>query len=148
MQTITIDWDHPTDPCQSREREHVQDYVTTGGLDGHLWHGVPTLLLTTFDRVTGRTSRTPLIYAEDAGRHIVLAAHWGAAEHPVWYRNLTAHPEVRLQVGAAVFRATARTACPAEREVYWPAMTALWPLFDDYQASASPREIPLVILTP
>ncbi|MEV6729430.1 MULTISPECIES: nitroreductase/quinone reductase family protein [unclassified Streptomyces] len=148
MQTLTIDWNHPTDPKPGRERDHVRDYVTTGGLDGHLWHGVPTLLLTTVDRTTGRTARTPLIYVEDAGRHIVLAADWGAPEHPAWYRNLAAHPEVRLQVGPAVFQAAARTGCPIERDVYWPAMTALWPLFDDYRTAAAPREIPLVILEP
>lgn len=92
MQTLTIDWDHPTDPKPGRERDHVQDYVATGGLDGHLWHGVPTLLLTTFDRAMGRTARTPLIYSTDEGRHIVLAADWGAPQHPAWYRNLAAHP--------------------------------------------------------
>ncbi|MEU7551195.1 nitroreductase family deazaflavin-dependent oxidoreductase [Streptomyces sp. NPDC044571] len=146
MQTVTIDWDHPADPKPVREREHVRDYVTTGGLDGHLWHGVPTLLLTTVHRATGRTVRTPLIYAEDGGRHLVVAAGWGAADHPAWYRNLTAHPEVRLQVGPAAFQATARTACPVERDAYWPAMTALWPLFDDYRAAAAPRELPLVII--
>lgn len=146
MHALDVDWDHPVDPCPGPRLDHVRAYVTSAGADGHLWHGVPTLLLTTVDRTTGRTSRTPLIYGEDAGRHIVLAAGYGAAEHPGWYRNLTAHPEVRLQVGSAALKATARTAGPAEREVYWELMTALWPPFEDDQAAARPREIPLVIL--
>lgn len=147
MQTVTIDWDHPADPEPLPVREHVRDYVATGGLDGHLWRGVPTLLLTTVGRATGRTVRTPLIYARDGDRHLVVAG-WGAADHPAWYRNLTARPEVRLQVGAAVFRATARTACPAERDAYWPAMTALWPDFEDYRLRAAPRALPLVVIEP
>ncbi|MFG2622841.1 nitroreductase/quinone reductase family protein [Streptomyces sp. NPDC048507] len=143
---VTVDWDHPTDPRPGPRLEHVRTYVASGGADGHLWHGVPTLLLTTLDRATGRTVRTPLIYGEDVGLHLVVAAASGAPQHPAWYLNLTAHPEVRLQVGADVFAARARTATPAERETYWEAMTALWPLFDDHQAAAWPRELPLVII--
>ncbi|MEU9104509.1 nitroreductase/quinone reductase family protein [Streptomyces xanthophaeus] len=148
MYALDVDWDHPTDPLPGPRLDHVRAYVTSAGADGHLWHGVPTLLLTTVGRATGRTVRTPLIYAEDAGRHIVLASGHGAPDHPGWYRNLTAHPEVRLQVGAATLAATARTATPWEREVYWAMMTALWPAYEDDQAAARPREIPLVILEP
>ncbi|KOU33987.1 nitroreductase [Streptomyces sp. WM6373] len=146
MHTLEVDWDHPTDPRPGPRLDHVRDYVSTAGADGHLWHGVPTLLLTTLDRTTGTTVRIPLIYGEDAGRFLVVASADGARDHPHWYRNLTAHPEVRLQVGAATFEATAHTATATEREVYWEMMTALWPPFEDDQAAARPREIPLVIL--
>ncbi|MGW5342351.1 nitroreductase family deazaflavin-dependent oxidoreductase [Streptomyces sp. NPDC004050] len=147
MQTITVDWDHPTDPSPELVRDHVRDYVRTGGVDGHLWHGVPTLLLTTLNRATGRTSRTPLIYVEDGPRLVVAAAGWGAPRHPAWYRNLVAHPEVRVQVGPVVRPAVAHRATAGEREVYWPALAALWPAFDDYQEHTL-RLIPLVILHP
>ncbi|WP_079405958.1 nitroreductase/quinone reductase family protein [Streptomyces sp. 3211] len=146
MHALDVDWEHPTDPRPGPRLDHVRAYVTTAGADGHLWRGVPTLLLTTLDRDSGRTLRTPLIYCEDTGRHLVLASADGAPEHPRWYRNLTAHPEVRLQVGAASFMARARTATPGEREMYWEMMTALWPPFEDDRAAARPREIPLVIL--
>uniref|UniRef100_A0AAU2JVD9 Nitroreductase family deazaflavin-dependent oxidoreductase n=1 Tax=Streptomyces sp. NBC_00049 TaxID=2903617 RepID=A0AAU2JVD9_9ACTN len=146
MHALDVDWDHPTDPLPGPRLDHVRAYTSTAGADGHLWHGVRTLLLTTVDRATGRTVRTPLIYGEDAGRLIVLGAAYGAPRHPAWYRNLTAHPEVRVQVGATVSKATARTATPAERETYWEMMTALWPPFEDDQTAARPREIPLVIL--
>lgn len=143
---VDVDWDHPRDPRPGPRLDHVRSYVATAGTDGHLWHGVPTLLLTTADRTTGRTARTPLIYGQDCGRVLVVAAAYGASRHPAWYRNLTAHPEVRVQIGATTFHTTARTATPGERETYWEAMTALWPAYDDYQTLAGPREIPLVIL--
>ncbi|MFF3086210.1 nitroreductase/quinone reductase family protein [Streptomyces nojiriensis] len=146
MHALDVDWDHPTDPHPGPRLDHVRAYVSTAGADGHLWHGVRTLLLTTLDRTSDRAVRTPLIYGEDAGRHIVLASGYGAKDHPRWYRNLVAHPEVRLQVGAAAFTARARTATPQEREVYWEMMTALWPPFEEDRAAARPREIPLVIL--
>ncbi|MFI9060597.1 nitroreductase/quinone reductase family protein [Streptomyces sp. NPDC053429] len=146
-QTLTVDWDHPADPRPGRALDHVRAYVASGGLDGHLWHGVPTLLLTTVDRERHRTVRTPLVYVRDGGRHLVVAAGpvpGGPAPH--WYAHLVAHPEVRLQVGALSFQATARTADAVERETYWEALTALWPAYEDHQAAAAPREVPLVIL--
>ncbi|MGW0751699.1 nitroreductase/quinone reductase family protein [Streptomyces sp. NPDC002587] len=148
MHALDIDWDHPTDPGPGPQLDHVRAYVTSAGADGHLWHGVPTLLLTTVGRATGRTVRTPLIYGEDrdTARLIVLASGYGAPHHPAWYENLTAHPEIRVQVGAAAFGATARTASPTERDTYWDMMTGLWPPYEDDQVSAWPREIPLVIL--
>ncbi|MFD3541713.1 nitroreductase/quinone reductase family protein [Streptomyces sp. NPDC058662] len=146
MHALDVDWDHPTDPRPGPRLDHVRAYVSSAGADGYLWHGVPTLLLTTVDRVSGRAVRTPLIYTEDVGRFIVLAAAHGAPAHPAWYLNITSHPEVRLQVGPAVLKGTARTATRAERDTYWEAMTALWPAYDDYRAAASPREIPMVII--
>ncbi|MGW1772796.1 nitroreductase/quinone reductase family protein [Streptomyces sp. NPDC002104] len=142
-----VDWDHPADPPAGQVSTHVRAYVDSSGADGHLWRGVPTLLLTTLDRLSGRPVRTPLIYARDDGRHIVLAtAADGTPGLPSWYRNLAGHPEVRVQVGALTAQARARTATPAERETYWEALTALWPAYEDHQAAAAPREIPLVII--
>ncbi|GGZ76906.1 nitroreductase family deazaflavin-dependent oxidoreductase [Streptomyces subrutilus] len=147
MHALDVDWDHPADPGPGPRLDHVRAYVASAGVDGHLWHGVRTLLLTTVDRATGRTVRTPLIYGEDADRVLLVASGHGAPEHPRWYRNLTTHPEVRFQAGAAVHKAAARTATPQERDAYWPLMTALWPPYDDDQAGTD-REIPLVVLEP
>ncbi|MFI5616572.1 nitroreductase family deazaflavin-dependent oxidoreductase [Streptomyces sp. NPDC051567] len=146
MQQLDIDWTRPADPRPGPLLDHVRAYVGSAGADGHLWHGLPTLLLTTVGRRSGRPVRTPLVYGEDAGRLIVLAAAHGRPDHPAWYGNLTAHPEVRVQVRAAVLPATAYTATPLQRETYGEYMTALWPAYDDYQAAAWPREIPMVII--
>ncbi|QES52546.1 nitroreductase family deazaflavin-dependent oxidoreductase [Streptomyces venezuelae] len=142
-----VDWDHPMDPEPGWRLDHVREYVATGGAAGHLWRGVPTLLLTTVGRHSGRAVRTPLIYGEDpdTGRYILVASAGGGAEHPHWYRNLDADPVVRVQVGPEIFQAKAHTAAPEEREAYWGLMTGLWPQYDDYQARTT-REIPLVLL--
>ncbi|MFJ3926620.1 nitroreductase family deazaflavin-dependent oxidoreductase [Streptomyces sp. NPDC090022] len=145
MHSTDVDWDHPTDPRPGWQLDHVRSYVETGGTDGHIWHGVPTLLLTTVGRVSGRAVRTPLIYGEDEDRLLVVASNGGAPEHPAWYRNLLACPEIRVQVGAEVCAAKARTATPQERETYWGVMTGLWPQYDEYQERTD-REIPLVII--
>jgi deazaflavin-dependent oxidoreductase (nitroreductase family) len=86
--------------------QHTRQYVATNGAQGHLWNGVPTLLLTTIGRRSGRPRRTALIYGRDGDRYVVVASKGGAPEHPLWYLNLRAQPEVEVQVGAERFRAS------------------------------------------
>src|SRR3981189_3241169 len=79
--------------------EHVQRYRETGGEVGHIWkEGSTVLLLTTKGRKTGKDRTTPLIYARDGDRYVIVASKGGAPEHPGWYRNLQQTPEVELQV--------------------------------------------------
>ena len=125
--------------------EHMKKYLATNGADGHLWNGVPTLLLTTTGRKSGSARTLPLIYGRDGARYVIVASRGGAPDHPAWYKNLAARPEVRLQVAADKFAARATTAKGAERTRLWQAMTKIWPAYDDYQAKTS-REIPVVIL--
>jgi deazaflavin-dependent oxidoreductase (nitroreductase family) len=127
-------------------REHIDNYVATGGREGHLWRGVPTLLLTTTGRKSGERRRTALIYGRDGEDYVVVASYGGAPNHPAWYLNLEADPVVEVQVGDEVFTAKARTADAQERERVWPRLAAIWPDYDSYQAKTD-REIPLVVLT-
>lgn len=124
---------------------HAKRYLETGGEDGHIWEGVPTLLLTTTGRRTGKQFTTPLIYGQHAGRYLVVASRGGAPDHPQWYKNLVAQPEVGVQVKADRFRARARTATATEKPELWKLMAAIWPSFEEYQTRTD-REIPVVIL--
>ena len=126
---------------------HIRRYVESNGEDGHTWRGVPTLLLTTTGRKTGKLRRTALIYGEDDGRYLVVASQGGAKVHPNWYFNLSANPEVEVQVGPEVFRARASTAMADEKPRLWKLMSSIWPAYDDYQERTA-RDIPVVILQP
>lgn len=141
------DLDNPVDPPAGWQREHVEKYVASGGADGHLWQGVPTLLLTTVGRRSGTARRTPLIYGRHGDRYLVVASKGGADAAPDWYRNLSAHPRVRVQVGPDVFDADAHTATADEQPELWRVMTGIWPDYDAYQAKTE-RAIPVVVLTP
>ncbi|MFB7462071.1 nitroreductase family deazaflavin-dependent oxidoreductase [Streptomyces sp. NPDC056224] len=146
--TTEIDWDHPTDPRPgSWQLDHVKQYVASNGAEGQFWRGTQTLLLTTVGRVSGNPVRTPLIYGEADGRYLVVASKGGDPAHPLWYRNLTEHPEVRVQVGPRTVQGTARTATPEERTAYWPLMVGHWPAYDEYQEKTD-REIPIVVIEP
>src|SRR3712207_6144554 len=127
------------------QAEHARRYIETNGEDGHIWRSVPTLLLTTTGRRTGKPYTTPLIYGQDGARYLVVASRGGAPAHPQWYRNLLAQPEVEVQVKAERFRARARPATAEEKPALWPVMTRIWPAYDEYQARTS-RDIPVVIL--
>ena len=128
--------------------DHTRRYLETGGQDGHEWRpGVPTLLLTTIGRRTGAQRRTALIYGRDNADYVVVASKGGSPEHPAWYRNLRANPQVEIQVFDKVVAATARTADGAERERLWALMREIWPAYDQYQTRTD-RQIPVIVLTP
>jgi len=127
---------------------HVRRYQETGGEVGHIWRrGTKVLLLTTNGRKTGNATTTPLIYEADDGRYVVVASKGGAPQHPGWYRNLLAHPDVEVQVGTAKMKARARTATGEERARLWKTALQFWPPYADYQKKTE-REIPVVVLDP
>ena len=104
--------------------DHTNRYTSSGGTDGHMYTVtppgyseliVPSLLLTTTGRKSGEKFIFPLFYGETGHSYIIVASKGGAPEHPGWYRNLLAHPEVEVQVGTKKLKARARTATGAER---------------------------------
>ena len=76
-----------------------------------------------------------------------MASYGGAPKHPDWYVNLTADPEVIIQVGPDVLKATASTAGDDRRDALWALMAGIWPAYDEY-ATKTDRVIPLVVITP
>ena len=80
---------------------------------------VPSLLLTTTGRKSGEKFIFPLFYGKAGDSYIVVASKGGAPQHPGWYRNLLANPEVEVQVGTAKMKARARTATGEERARLW-----------------------------
>jgi deazaflavin-dependent oxidoreductase (nitroreductase family) len=127
------------------QAEHARRYLATDGADGHIWEGLPTLLLTTIGRRSGQPHTTPLIYGQDGDRYLVVGSRGGAPEHPQWYRNLLAQPRVQVQVLGDRFQAHARPASAAEKPALWQQMVQLFPPYAEYQARTT-REIPVVIL--
>ncbi|HUC17366.1 MAG TPA: nitroreductase family deazaflavin-dependent oxidoreductase [Acetobacteraceae bacterium] len=136
--------------------DHAKRYLSSGGTDGHMHKiappgyaemTVPSLLLTTTGRKSGEKFIFPLFYGRTGNGYIVVASKGGAPEHPGWYRNLIANPNVEVQVGTRTFRAKARTAAGAERAQLWNEALKFWPPYADYQKKTE-REIPVVILDP
>ncbi|MFI6923236.1 nitroreductase family deazaflavin-dependent oxidoreductase [Nonomuraea spiralis] len=126
-------------------KEHVQRYQATDGAEGHDWNNTTVLLLTTKGRNSGKSYTTPLIYQRFGDVFLVVASKGGDPEHPQWYKNLVAHPDVEVQVKGDKFQARARTASEDEKPEMWRTMTRTWPDYDDYQTKTD-RPIPVVVL--
>tara|TARA_Y200000002_G_C22198638_1_gene462346 strand:- start:19 stop:435 length:417 start_codon:yes stop_codon:yes gene_type:complete len=126
-------------------QEHMRNYLATDGADGHIWRGVPTLLLTTIGSKSGEERMLPLIYGEDDGDYVIVASKGGFAEHPAWYNNLVVQPKVQVQVAADKFSATAVAMDGARRQELWNMMAEVWPLYIEYQQKTD-RHIPVVAL--
>jgi len=127
--------------------DHIRSYVDSNGEDGHIWRGVPTLLLTTTGRKTGTGRRTALIYGRDADDYVIVASKGGHPTNPLWYENLAAVSEVTVQVGSEIFQCIASTYIEdSHRQKIWDVMVAIWPGFAEYQEKTE-RRIPLVRLT-
>ncbi len=126
--------------------EHVRRYRETDGQDGFVWReGSQILILTTIGRKSGREIDSPLIFGEDEGRYVLVASKGGAPQHPGWFLNLRADPEVGVQVKADRFQARARVAEGEERERLWRMMNTHWRHYDEYQTRTD-RQIPVVVL--
>ena len=134
--------------------KHLDEYAAAPE-KGHLWDAsfaggrpnTPTLLLTTTGRKSGKQITMPLIYGAEGDRFIIVASKGGAPEHPAWFLNLLAQPQVELQVVDKKFRAVASVASGAERARLWQFMADIYSPYIDYQKKTT-REIPVVILTP
>ena len=125
--------------------KHTREYVESDGKKGHKWQGVRTLVLTTTGRRSGDKRRNALIYGTDGDDYVVVASKGGHKNHPLWYLNLVADPNVQVQVLEERFKARARVASPEEKERLWPMMAKIWPEYDKYQARTE-RDIPVIVL--
>ena len=133
---------------------HLDEYLEDGE-KGHYWDAeflggyrkTPTLLLSTTGRRSGQTRIMPLPYGRDGDNYVVIASRGGTPDHPGWYHNLVANPEVALQVVNEHVTARARTATGDERARLWQMMSEVYPPYPSYQTRCE-REIPVVVLEP
>ena len=108
---------------------------------------VQMLLLTTTGRRTGQPRTTPLFYMPDGDRLVLIASYGGDDRDPQWFKNLTANPDVTVQIGGENRPMRAAVASPEEKARLWPRAVELYKGYDAYQRRTE-RDIPLVVLTP
>ncbi|GGV49560.1 nitroreductase family deazaflavin-dependent oxidoreductase [Streptomyces spectabilis] len=125
--------------------EHVARYESSGGLDGTMLHGFPTVVLTTRGARSGKIRKTPVIRVSDGERYAAVGSVGGAPKHPAWYHNVLAHPRVRLQDGPVVKEYEARVAEGEERAAWWARAVETFPQYAEYQRQTE-RVLPVVVL--
>lgn len=110
---------------------------------------MPVLELTTTGRKTGQQRSLMLTSPLQQGDAIiVVASKGGEDQHPAWFLNLQANPDVQVAYkGGERKPMTAHVATAEERADLWPKVIANQKRYAEYQTKTS-REIPLVLLTP
>jgi deazaflavin-dependent oxidoreductase (nitroreductase family) len=116
----------------------------TGGRVG-LGLMLPTALLETHGARSGLPRSNGVIYFNDGERVTIIASKLGAPEHPAWFHNARAHPDVLL--GGRPFRAVVVEGEP-ERARLWELADRVFPPYAAYRERAARvgRSIPILQL--
>ena len=127
---------------QERNEPIIKEFRENGGkVKG--W--APLILLTTKGAKTGLPRIIPLMYVPYGNQILAIASKGGAINHPEWYHNVLAHPDVTVEVGDETFGTTARILTGTEREKAFEKAVETFPPYGKYQKKA-PREIPVIAL--
>ncbi len=108
---------------------------------------MPTALLETRGARSGELRRNVVIYFHDGERVTIVASKLGLPQHPAWFHNLRADPEVTF--GGIEMRAMV-VEDETERERLWALADNVFAPYADYrrEAARANRTIPIVQLTP
>lgn len=133
---------------------HYVDRILMGLTGGRVsmpgtFAGLPVVQLTTIGRKTGKERTLPLCgFRVGDDKWFVIASNYGKEEHPAWYRNLKANPEVKLHHEGETRKYVARDAAQEEWEKYWDRAADVYLGYEVYRDRAEDREIPIVVLEP
>lgn len=132
---------------------HRKLFTVTKGRIGYSAFGVKIVALTTIGRKSGEPRTTMIggpIIEDDMV--VVVASYAGSPNHPQWFLNLKANPDVQATYKDATLKLVtramvAREAEGEERAALWQRAVAVFPKFEELQAEKK-RQIPVVVLEP
>jgi deazaflavin-dependent oxidoreductase (nitroreductase family) len=130
-------------------RDQVERFEATDGQGANTLRdtGYPIVVITSVGAKSGKLRKNPVMRVERDGIYVAIASKGGAPEHPEWYYNFVAHPEVDLQDGPVKKTYKVELAEGAEREDLWQLAVDTWPTYKSYQEKTD-RQIPVFKLTP
>lgn len=127
------------------ENGHRALLALSGGRFPKRVAGMEPLELHTIGRRSGARRSTLLTTPIfDEHRTILVASKGGHDEHPDWYKNLCANPDVEITRAGATRGMRARTASAQEKAELWPQIVRVYSGYASYQKRSS-RDIPVVI---
>src|SRR3712207_3088936 len=89
--------------------------------------GMPLIELVTTGRRSGKARATMLsVPIIDGDRLVLVASFGGDDQHPAWYLNLRANPEVRVTIAGSTRIMIARIATEQERAKLWPQIISVF----------------------
>ena len=127
--------------------DQVERYESSGGTEGSTFMdtGLPVIIVTNSGWKTGATRKTPLMRVVHGDSYILVASKAGAPEHPFWYHNLKAEPNVEIRDKTEVYSMQVREVVdPAERQRLWVLAVLAFPAYQEYQEKAD-RLLPVFL---
>lgn len=128
----------------------VERYESSGGTQGLTLRetGLPCIIVTNTGWKTGAIRKTPLMRVVDGDNYILVASWAGAPNHPLWYHNIKAEPNVEIRDETKVFSARVTEVMDAvERQRLWDIAEAAYDRYQEYQDKTN-RMIPVFVAEP
>lgn len=109
--------------------------------------GYPICLIGMTGAKSGKRREIALIHLPYKDNVLLIASQGGMDEHPLWYYNIKANPEIDIMVAGKTRQMQARQLDDDEKRLLWPHILTLYPDFDEYQARTD-RNIPVFLCEP
>lgn len=145
-----LDQTASVDRIRSDGKADVEAYLADPqgrATDAEAKMGLPTLLLTTIGRKSGKERTVALVFLEDDGSYVVVGSLAGHAQNPAWSLNIEANSDCWVQLDDKKMKAVASHANDDERKELWPKLDGLFPVWSHFQKQTD-RPFPLVIIKP
>ena len=133
-------------------RDQVAEYEASGGTRANTLRdtGIPIIVVTMRGATSGKVRKIALMRVEHDGQYALVASYGGRAQHPAWYANLVADPNVMIQDGPEPRDFTVREIDGDERATWWERAVAVFPTYAEYAVTAGEhgRTIPVFVAEP
>jgi deazaflavin-dependent oxidoreductase (nitroreductase family) len=128
-------------------RDQVAAFEESGGTEANTLRdtGDPIVVITSVGAKSGSLRKNPVMRVERDGAYLAIASKGGSDDHPEWYYNFLANPEVDLQDGAEKHTYRARLLQGDERAPWWEYAVTTWSTYGEYEKKTD-REIPVFLL--
>ena len=102
---------------------------------------MPTMLLTTKGRKSGRERTVPVFYVRDGKNLVAVCENFGLKVASSWPKNLLADPKARIEIDGTPADYLSRPATQVEVDRNIPRLTELWPAHDTYVQRSGTRQV-------
>jgi deazaflavin-dependent oxidoreductase (nitroreductase family) len=132
---------------QQWNQQIIDEFRTNAGTVTTAGFGRNLVLLHHVGAKTGQQRVTPVrVIRDGADTWLIAASKGGAPEHPAWYHNLRANPDITIETpDDGTVPVHARVLVGAERDDAWARFTAVSDSFRQYELRTS-RTIPVIAL--
>jgi deazaflavin-dependent oxidoreductase (nitroreductase family) len=103
--------------------------------------GMPTMLLTTTGRRTGKQRTVPLNYVRDGKNLVAVCENFGLDTASGWPYNLLADPKARIEIDGTAANYLSRPATEDEVDRNMRRLIEMWPAHDTYAKRSGTRKV-------